>query len=78
MIACVAVAVSNMKFAPFTANCIGSITLTDPPAVYVPFASVEVIVICVLLVTDVMRTGHTFRRESVLPVRQMRSFGTRP
>ena len=41
-------------------------------------ASVEVIVNAVVEVTAVTRTGHTFNRESVLPINMIRSFGTRP
>lgn len=77
-IVCVGVEVSNMKFEPFTAKFIGSITFITPPAVYVPLASVEVIVICVLLTTELTRTGQTLRRESVFQTRQILSFGTSP
>lgn len=34
--------------------------------------------ICVLLVTEVTRTGQTLRRESAFQTRQILSFGTRP
>ena len=41
-------------------------------------ARVEVIVNCVVEVTAVTSTGQTFKRESVLPINMIRSFGTRP